>query len=279
MYSPKNLPEKAVSKSGAASSNGRGSVVPAIQCKLTIGAANDPLEHEADRMADRVVHSTSPASFLQTKCSNCHQENDQVNTKLVSAAPAANANLNGGDTVSDAISQKLVGNRDSGSAMPADTRSFMESKFQTDFSGVRIHTSEPAVQLSQHLNAQAFTVGNHIYFNQGKFAPSSTQGQHLLAHELTHTIQQGAAPIALQKEENTDKTYAPKPEIDFKLLPPDLQIRLFHFLVQADTSKVHLDFETRNFMAGLSYSYGDALSLKMRFSDFTTKLGWKPTFI
>jgi hypothetical protein len=66
----------------------------------------------------------------------------------------------------------------------------MENRFGNDFSGVRIHTDNKAVQMSRDLNAQAFTVGNDIYFNQGKYSPSSENGKHLLAHELTHTIQQ-----------------------------------------------------------------------------------------
>ncbi len=152
----------------------------------------------------------------------------------------------------------------------------MSSRLGADLSNIKIHNDSTAVQLSRQLNAKAFTVGNDVYFNQGTFAPNTAEGSHLLAHELTHTIQQGASFVAVQKEEKDDKTYAPKPEIDFKVLPPDLQLRLYHFLLEADTSKVHLDYQTKAFMAGLSYSYGDALSLKVKFSDFTTKLGWTP---
>ena len=67
----------------------------------------------------------------------------------------------------------------------------MNSAFGADFSKVRIHTGDEAVQMNKELKAQAFTHGNHIYFNQGKYNPNSLQGKHLLAHELTHTIQQG----------------------------------------------------------------------------------------
>jgi hypothetical protein len=74
--------------------------------------------------------------------------------------------------------------------MPVNTKTFMESRFGADFSGVRIHSGGYASQLSGELNAQAFTVGNDIYFNNGKFSPDSSDGKHLLAHELTHTIQQ-----------------------------------------------------------------------------------------
>jgi hypothetical protein len=75
--------------------------------------------------------------------------------------------------------------------MSENALSFMESRFGTDFSGVKIHTDTNAVQMSRELNAQAFTVGSDIYFNSGKYAPESASGKHLLAHELTHTVQQG----------------------------------------------------------------------------------------
>ena len=68
----------------------------------------------------------------------------------------------------------------------------MESRVETDLSAVRVHTGDYAAELSQQLNAQAFTVGNDIYFNSGKFSPGSDDGKQLLAHELVHTIQQGA---------------------------------------------------------------------------------------
>ena len=71
----------------------------------------------------------------------------------------------------------------------------MSSHFGADFSAVRIHTDTSAQHLSKQVNAHAFTYGNHIYFNSGKFDPDSRSGRTLLAHELTHTIQQGAVPL------------------------------------------------------------------------------------
>ena len=66
----------------------------------------------------------------------------------------------------------------------------MESVIGADFSNVRVHTDSHAVQMSQDLSAHAFTHGNDVYFNEGKYNPQSSDGQHLLAHELTHTVQQ-----------------------------------------------------------------------------------------
>ncbi|HSR39272.1 MAG TPA: DUF4157 domain-containing protein, partial [Phnomibacter sp.] len=83
-----------------------------------------------------------------------------------------------------------------GSAMPEPTRQFMESRFGADFSGVRIHTDATAQEMSSSIRAHAFTYQNHIFFNSGKFDTDSSAGKTLLAHELTHTIQQGASPVA-----------------------------------------------------------------------------------
>lgn len=87
----------------------------------------------------------------------------------------------------------LSSSKGGGTAMPGDTQQFMESRFGADFSGVRIHTGSSAESLSSNIHAQAFTHGNDIYFNSGKYAPQTEGGSRLLAHELTHTIQQGAS--------------------------------------------------------------------------------------
>ncbi|MEO6548951.1 MAG: DUF4157 domain-containing protein, partial [Ferruginibacter sp.] len=99
----------------------------------------------------------------------------------------------GPPTSSIPFEQTLSSSKGGGSGLPGDTRQFMESRFNADFSGVRIHTGSTAESLSTNIHAQAFTHGNDIYFNSGKFTPNSTEGNTLLAHELTHTIQQGAS--------------------------------------------------------------------------------------
>ncbi len=89
--------------------------------------------------------------------------------------------------------QNLSSSRGGGSALPDNTRQFMETRFNADFSGVRVHTGSHAETLSRSIHAQAFTHGNDIYFNSGKYSPDSDSGGTLLAHELTHTLQQGAS--------------------------------------------------------------------------------------
>lgn len=159
-----------------------------VQRKLIVGAADDPMEQEADAMADKVMRMPEK-SFIQRKCSPC--EDEEAERKPI--ASFIQKKINGdNNTTSDAVHSQIQSTIGGGSAMSANTKTFMESRFGADFSGVHIHSGGYASQLSKELNAQAFTVGNDIYFNDGKFSPESSAGKHLLAHELTHTIQQGA---------------------------------------------------------------------------------------
>ena len=91
------------------------------------------------------------------------------------------------------MEQKLTSTKGGGRPLPKDTRSSFEASLGADFSNVNIHTGADAVEINKELSAQAFTHGSDIYFNQGKYDPTSNSGKHLLAHELTHTVQQGGA--------------------------------------------------------------------------------------
>jgi hypothetical protein len=160
-----------------------------IQPKLSVGTVNDPFEYEADAMADRVMRMPE-SSFVQRKCASCEHEEEKVSRKTEPFIQKQDNGLEGG-TASESVTNQINSSRGGGSKMSENTLSFMESRFNTGFSGVKIHTDSNAVQMSRELNAQAFTVGNDIYFNEGKYSPESASGKHLLAHELTHTVQQG----------------------------------------------------------------------------------------
>ena len=88
--------------------------------------------------------------------------------------------------------KKLKHSKTGGNELAPDTRQQMEAAFGTDLGKVRIHTDQNAVEMNRNIQAKAFTHRNHIYFNSGNYDPQSRKGKHLLAHELTHTIQQGA---------------------------------------------------------------------------------------
>ncbi|WP_262490640.1 eCIS core domain-containing protein [Neolewinella marina] len=123
---------------------------------------------------------------LQRKCSHC-----AVEERL---QPLLRRSGDGSFTASDDFSGQLRASKGGGAQLPATTRSSMESAIGADFSGVRVHTGSHAAALSDQIGAQAFTHGSDIYFNSGKYDPDSTGGQRLLAHELTHTVQQGGSP-------------------------------------------------------------------------------------
>ncbi|CAM3990059.1 DUF4157 domain-containing protein [Kibdelosporangium persicum] len=97
-----------------------------------------------------------------------------------------------GDDVADRIRGQLGG----GSPLPAQLRTQMESGLGQSLGDVRLHTDSAAANLSNELGARAFTTGQDVFFNSGVYNPSSSEGYHTLAHELTHTLQQSAGPVA-----------------------------------------------------------------------------------
>ena len=148
-----------------------------IRRKAAIAPETNPLEDEVDEKADRRIMRMPESPFVQRSCTGCEKEKIQ-------------AKGSEGGAASEATSQRIKSSQGGGQAMHGSVRDFMEHRFETDFSGVRIHHGGEAAQLSDELNAQAFTVGSDIYFNSGKYHPESDEGKHLLAHELTHTLQQ-----------------------------------------------------------------------------------------
>ncbi|MEL6535206.1 MAG: DUF4157 domain-containing protein [Bacteroidota bacterium] len=105
------------------------------------------------------------------------------------------ASANGELSTTDSFDSQLASHSDSGSPLPSGLQGQMESGMGADLSGVRVHTDSQAVQMSQDIGAKAFTHGSDIYFNQGQYQPQTSEGQHLIAHETTHTVQQGASPV------------------------------------------------------------------------------------
>lgn len=195
--------------------NGQNIVIP-IQCKLIVGAVDDPLEAEADTMADHVMRMPQ-TSFIQRKCKHCEEE-EKAQRKSISSFVQKKDTASTGNhsAIADATSDTIHSTRGGGTAMDASTKDFMESRFGTDFSAVRIHTGSYASQLSNDLQAQAFTVGNDIYFNADKYTPGSSSGKHLLAHELTHVVQQsGNIPQQIRRQPKEDE--GPKSDLGKEL--------------------------------------------------------------
>jgi hypothetical protein len=96
----------------------------------------------------------------------------------------------GEPTVAPEVEAAIIRNRGGGTGLEDGVRRQMESSFGADFSNVRIHTNSEADTLNHALGARAFTVGNDVFFRHGEYAPATAAGKELLAHELTHVIQQ-----------------------------------------------------------------------------------------
>jgi hypothetical protein len=190
-----------------------------IQPKLEIGHPDDVYEREADTVADRVISEISHPSQKSESKGDADTYNEEkkirkfeeevdpsAEVKKLHRKPIFESNAEPADdensiqkkaenstskSVDNSVEGSLAGSKGSGRSLPEGTRQQMESSIGADFSGVRIHDDPGAAQMSKDLNAQAFTHGKDIYFNSGKYETNSKEGKHLLAHELTHTIQQG----------------------------------------------------------------------------------------
>jgi hypothetical protein len=177
-----------------------------VQAKLTIGSPDDHYERQAELVADQVMRMPFQTAMggsdraIQRKCAACEHEEEQIQRKPFNITPfIQKSGGDGGGIASDTLSSQIETSRGGGRPMAESTRSFMEARFGNDFSGINIHTDSNAIQLSQKLNAQAFTVGNDVFFNEGKYNPESEAGKHLLAHELVHTVQQSLQPSQIRK--------------------------------------------------------------------------------
>jgi hypothetical protein len=181
-----------------------------IQTKLEIGAVNDPLEHEADRVADQVMRMPAPEISaappqVSRKCAECDEEERLQRKSAAGQDPAGEA---------PAIVHEVL--RSPGQALDAVTRGFFEPRFGRDFSGVRVHTGATAEQSAREVNAHAYTVGPNMVFAAGRFAPGTRAGRRLIAHELTHVTQQenGFSASAVQRAEADDRSCAGLKDIE-----------------------------------------------------------------
>jgi hypothetical protein len=164
--------------------------MPAIQPKLAIGQPGDKYEREADAMAERVMMMCGSQTMqmqpieeeeeqIQMKCEQCEEE-EMLQTKSGGSQGYA----------SPEIDRQVNSSKGKGKQLPQHTNQFMGNAFGADFSDVSIHTDRNAMKMNRQLGARAFTYGNNIFFNEGEYNPESPKGKNLLAHELTHTLQQ-----------------------------------------------------------------------------------------
>ena len=189
-----------------------------IQTKLGVSEPGDVYEHEADRVADEVMRMPLPlarAPAIQRKCSACGHPSEEEHGPGMAKAPfgrrcdSAPATGREEEEEEPALAmrksepgaapapawhwaQGLSLTKGGGEPLSAAARSFLEPRLGHEFGDVRVHRDEHASNLARGLGAEAFTNGVDIYFKSGRYDPESASGLRLLAHELTHVVQQNA---------------------------------------------------------------------------------------
>lgn len=175
-----------------------------VQTKLAVSEPGDEFEQEADTVADQVMRMPDPMVQRQRKdCSHTsapdqgNEERGQLDMGWL--APAGGAiQRRAHDAVPPSHGPAGAGALVSSGGEPLDpvTHQFMASRFGVDFSEVRVHHGALASGSAAELNAAAYTLGNNVVFGAGRYRPHASEGRWLIAHELTHVLQQSAAPVA-----------------------------------------------------------------------------------
>jgi hypothetical protein len=153
-----------------------------LQPKRIVGASNDPLEREADRVAQQVLSAPAEARF----------ENALPRVQRFTTQPGS-----GVEVAPPSVDQALA---ETGRPLDSATRNDMEWRFGHDFSRVRVHSGVAAERSARELNANAYTLGQHVVFGAGRLSPDSRAGRRLIAHELAHVIQQGAESMTVRRD-------------------------------------------------------------------------------
>lgn len=188
---------------------------------LSLSQPGDAQEREAESVAEKVMRmaepgppslidsqsvrgstSTSPSiSTVQRLCADCENEKskrERADLPVVAgdaALVSRSADADGTRQVSAPVAASIHDMQGGGAPLPDATRAFFEPRFGADFSQVRLHTNAQAADTAKSINAKAFTIGRDIAFSAGQYAPESHEGQRLLAHELTHVVQQEGAQL------------------------------------------------------------------------------------
>jgi Domain of unknown function (DUF4157) len=177
-----------------------------IQAKLTVGEPNDVYEQEADRMAATVVSQIhAPQNVSTDRTASVQRQAINNEGEELRAKPLIQCKTDvGGMAVSSEIESSIQQARGSGQPLADSIRTPMEQAFGADFSGVRVHTGAESDRLNRSIQARAFTTGQDVFFRQGAYQPGSRGGQELIAHELTHVVQQkGRVVQGLHRKQKT----------------------------------------------------------------------------
>jgi len=197
-----------------------------IQAKLKIGQPNDIYEQEADRVAEQIVSSSWSVVNNQREEGGIQRQTEEEERKKEEETLQLKEMQGNIPEVTPDLESRIRALRGGSQPLPKSIRAFFEPRFGYDFSQVRIHNDPEGAKLARALNARAFTVGRHIVFGAGEYSPQTLVGKRLLAHELTHVVQQtgkltigqsresGISTITSQHEFRIRKTPDPTSEYD-----------------------------------------------------------------
>ena len=164
-----------------------------IQAKLSVGSPDDPQEQEADHIAAKVVSEMESTSSEPSQPSPSLLGEGLVQRKSIIPAATFDASPKFSERLQRARAQ-------GGQTLAPAIRAAMERGFGADFTAVQIHHDEQAASLAQQIGARAFTVGSDVFFNRGEHRPAMRAGRELLAHELSHVLQQRASGETLHRK-------------------------------------------------------------------------------
>ena len=218
-----------------------------LQLKLKIGRPGDSYEQEADFMADRIMSMPEPYAVRRQPEEEPEEkeEEETVNSMELRREPeeeegdkeiapmsneisrevdededeeTVNPKSQMGKTpeIAHTVQNNINSMRGGGQPLPLSTRAFFEPRFNRDFSGVRLHTDSRAAETAKSINARAFTVGRNIAFGTGQYSPETSSGKRLLAHELTHTVQQERGEKQVQSYETAEHVQLGETQAELK---------------------------------------------------------------
>ncbi|MEH2174852.1 eCIS core domain-containing protein [Nostoc sp.] len=165
------------------------------QTKLTVNEPGDIYEREADSVAQLVMQRMSePIQSIQREAL---PEEDQLQMKSLadSITPLVQRQGGGRTAATSELETSIQQARGNGQPLADDIKHPMEQAFGADFGGVRVHTDAQSNRLNESIQARAFTTGQDVFFRQGEYSPGSDAGKELLAHELTHVVQQNGSAV------------------------------------------------------------------------------------
>ncbi|MDH6056117.1 eCIS core domain-containing protein [Umezakia ovalisporum] len=165
-----------------------------VQTKLRIHQAGDKYEQEADQVAVQVVKQ------INQPLSRSDQSELILGENLMRKSASSLGTAMGGMAATSHLETAIKQEQGRGQPISNDIREPLEQSFGSDFSRVRVHTNDQSDKLNRSIQSVAFTTGQNIFFKQGAYQPGSRQGQELLAHELTHVVQQGHQGQVIQRK-------------------------------------------------------------------------------